>query len=93
MMCITEDPTRHFLRSPPLIFELSKLGEGNMFSAGQFVVPPLDLWQAAILATVERIGMEYVMDHAEAVRRRQAFEVGLDRERLDVPSAHVLENT
>ena len=41
-----KDPTRHLLKSPPLVFEAGELGEGicnfNVFIARWFIVLPGD---------------------------------------------------
>jgi len=72
MMTTTEDPMGHLLVLFPLVFELCKLDEDNMFRTQQFVVPPLDLQLAGILVgwlvLDPFVGwIECVMNYAEMV--------------------------
>ena len=97
-MTIAEDPTGHLSTFSPLVFELCELEEDGVVRTGQFVVPPLELWPAG--DTVEPsahnhfVGwMEYVMNYAEMVIRREASEVGFHREGFGVPPACVFEDT
>ena len=93
MESIVEDPSGHLLRLSPLVFELSELDDDNVFSDGWSVVSPLDPrpdGHGDLSAPKAFAGwVEKVMDYAEAVIRREAFEVGLDRESLGVPPAHI----
>ena len=97
MVCKAENPTRHLLALIPLVFEPRKLDDGNMLNSGQFVFPPLDFRPVDIPEAEHLVlnlfagWIEYIMDYAETVVRWEAFEIGLDRESLGVPPAHVFE--
>ena len=78
-----EDPTGDLPRLFSLVFELCKLDEDGMLSTGWFVVLPPGPRPENNLRLDQFAGwMEYVVDYAKAVMRREAFKVGLDRESL-----------
>ena len=87
----TEDPTRHFQMSAPLISESGKLDNGI---AVEFVVLPLDLRPVGVYPMTLLAGrIEHIMYHAEMVVRWRALKVCLEWEDSSVPSGHILQNT
>ena len=92
-----EDPTGD-LPSLFLVFEPCKLDDGNMFSAGQFVVLPLGL-RPADISEAEPFDVnlfarrvEYIMNYAATVIGRGSSEVGPNRESLAILPTDIFED-